>query len=121
MTRSRKRIFILIAVFLVLAVIGGSVAVLVSKLYQLDIYKTTIIAEMRKSLNRDVRYDKGGFSLSHGPGFTFSKIAIKQKDNRQADDLITADRISFRLALLPLLFKKIVIKEMVLERPSVRL
>ncbi len=107
----------LIAALLVLALLGGGGAFVLDKLLHLDSYKEQILAELQKSLNRTVTYEKGTFSLGFGPSFTFTKLVVLEKEGTAR--FITADKVTFRVALLPLLEKKMVLKEMVLDRPAI--
>ncbi len=121
MPTRRKKLFILIALLLCLILAGALTVVAVKKLHRLDTYKDDILSEMQKSLNREVQYSRGGFSLHYSPSFTFEKVLIREKNPEEPSAFLTADRISLRLALLPLLFNKVVIKEVDLEKPSIRL
>lgn len=114
--QSRKTIAILfIAVTIFIAAATG-VAVLLIKLSDLDARKGDIISALSKKLKREVSYDRGDFSLYLlGPTFTFTGIKINEKDSRET--FATIERITFRLAVLPLLWKRIVLKEVLLERP----
>lgn len=117
----RKKIYIVAAVLLVSILLGTMAVVAMKKLHRLDTYKADILSEMQKSLNREVQYSRGGFSLTYGPVFTFDKVLIREKDPKETAPFLTSERISVRLALLPLLFNKVVIKKIVLEKPSIRL
>ena len=121
MTISRRKIWIFLSFSLVIALLGGVLTIFIQKLYHLDNYKATILTELRKSLNRDVQYEKGGYSLTLGLSFTFSHVSIKEKDRTQTDPFMNAERITFRLAVLPFLLKKVVINEIILEKPFVRI
>ena len=121
MQTRRMKLVILIALLLCLIFAGALTVVAVKKLHRLDTYKDDILSEMKKSLNREVQYGRGGFSLHYGPSFTFEKVLIRERDPREHAAFLSADRISLRLALAPLLFNKVVIKKVVLEKPSIRL
>lgn len=111
---------LLIAILLVLVVIAGTVAVILfSRLHEIDTYKDQILAEVEQVLHRRVTYEKGDLSFSFGPAFTFTKVTIKEPDG--TTDFVTADRLSFRIALIPLLDKRVVIKQLVVEQPFIRI
>lgn len=112
---------ILLALLIFIASIIGAAAILFKKLYRLDTYKDALLTEVRKSLNREVRYDQGRFSLAHGPSFTFSQVVIEEKGESQATPFVKAERMDFRLSVLPLLAKRIVVKDIVFEKPLVRI
>jgi uncharacterized protein involved in outer membrane biogenesis len=112
-TKSRKTIIIILtAVFISAAAV---VAVVLIKLSDLDTRKGDIISALNKKLNRQVSYESGDFSFYLSPTFTFRGVTIKEKNSRET--FATIERITFRLAVLPLLWKKIVFKEVLLERP----
>ena len=113
--QSRKTIAILLIAVTIFISAAIGFAVLLIKLSDLDARKGDIISALSKKLNREVSYDTGDFSLYLGPTFTFKGIKINEKDSRET--FATIERITFRLAVLPLLWKRIVFKEVLLERP----
>lgn len=114
---SRKSYLILaISILAILAVVGTLV---LEKLLHLDSYKEQILAGLQKSLNRTVMYDKGTYSLGFRPSFTFTKVVVLEKEGTAS--FITADSITFKVPLLPLLEKRLVLKEIVLDRPVIAL
>jgi len=84
-------------------------------LSDLDARKGDIISVLSKKLNRQVSYDSGNFSFSLEPFFTFRGITIKEKNSRET--FATIERITFKLSVLPLLRGKIVLKEVLIDRP----
>ncbi|HEY6873691.1 MAG TPA: AsmA-like C-terminal domain-containing protein [Geobacteraceae bacterium] len=109
----------LVITLVILALLAAGSAFVLDKLLHLDSYKGEILAELQKSLKRTVTYETGTYSLGLGPSFTFTKVVVQEKDG--ASPFITAEKLTFRLALLPLLEKRIVLKEMVLEKPAISL
>jgi uncharacterized protein YhdP len=95
----------------------GAGGFLLQKALNLESYKTEILEALQRTLHRRVIYETGTFSFRLTPSFVFSKIVIMEKDG--SAPFITADRLTFRLSLLPLLEKRLVLSQMVLERPSV--
>lgn len=114
-----KKNLCLIAAVLILALLAGGGTLVLNKLFHLDSYKDQLLAELQSSLNRKVTYEKGSFSFRFEPSFTFTNIVILEKDG--TSNFVTADRLTFRIALLPLLWKKVVLKEMVLDKPMISL
>jgi hypothetical protein len=106
---------LLLAVLSVL-VIGGTLSL---RFLDLDTYKARIVAEVKSSLKRDLQYESGDFSLRFGPSFTFNGITIKEKDG--VADFVRADRLTLKIAIMPLLRREIVLSSMQLERPVVEL
>lgn len=114
-TKRRKTIVItLIAVVIFISVAAG-IAVLLTKLSNLDSRKDDILNVLNKKLNRHVSYDRAEFSLTLGPTFTLRGLTIKEQNSPET--FATIESVTFRLALLPLLWKKIVIREVLLQRP----
>ncbi|CAG0937137.1 hypothetical protein TFLX_06046 [Thermoflexales bacterium] len=117
---SRRAKTLLIVTLLILGiVVGGVTAVLLARFHELDTYKDQILTEIQKSLNRQVTYEKGDATLHFTPAFSFTKVVIKERDGLAT--FATADRVSFRLALLPLLERKVVIRKLEVERPAVQI
>lgn len=75
-----------------------------------------IVAFLNKTLNREVSYENQDFSFWFGPTFTFRGIEIKERNGK--DTFAAIERLSFKVAVLPLLTGKIVIKKMHFEKPS---
>ncbi len=116
---TRQKIIVFLSVLIVLLAAWGGVTVLIDRYFHLDTYKTQLLTELEKTLNRRVFYEKGDFSLKFGPSFTFSNVIVKEKDG--LTNFITAKKLTFKIALLPLLEKKVYFKEMVLEQPDIAL
>lgn len=118
MKLSGKNIY-LITALLILVLLGSGLTVVLTKLFHLDSYKEQILAELQKALHRQVLYEKGDFSLRYGPSFTFTRVVVKEKDG--AGTFVSADRLTFKLAVLPLLEKRLELREMALDRPVIEL
>lgn len=110
---------LLVIAVILLTALGAGGAFLLKKLLHLDTYKAQIAAAVETSLNRKLTYEKGDFSFRFGPAFTFTKVVLKEKDG--LTNFAAADRLTFTVALLPLLEKKVVLKEIHLDRPMVEL
>ena len=109
----------LIAALLILLVLAGGGIYVLSRVLHLDSYKDQVLAQLQSSLKRTVRYETGEYSLSFGPAFTFTKIVVLEKDGTA--NFIAADKLTFKVAILPLLEKKIILKEMVLDHPVINI
>ena len=112
----RKNIYLIVTLFILVILAGGGTFIL-DKLLHLDSYKDQILVELQKSLNRKVTYEKGAFFFRFGASFSFTKVVILEKESTK--NFMTADKLTFRIALLPLLQKKVVLTEMVLDRPQI--
>ncbi|MDR3578631.1 MAG: AsmA-like C-terminal domain-containing protein [Oryzomonas sp.] len=89
--------------------------------YLLDVnsYRDEILASLQKSLNRKVTFSRGEFTWHFGPSFDFDGITVKEPDN--SADFLKADRITVRLALMPLLEKHVVVHDVSLEGADIHL
>ncbi len=113
---TRKTIVILLIALVIFISAAAGITVVLAKLSDLKTYKGDIISALNKKLNREVSYDRGDFSFYFGPTFTFSGINIKEKNSQ--DTFATVERITFRVAVLPLLWGKIIFKDVLLEKPT---
>ncbi len=116
MTKKTKIILLAAVVIFVAALAAGFWA---SRMLDLETHRDALIERLKIELNRDVRYARGEFSLWLRPAFTFTDVVILEKDAQTT--FITADRLSFKLRLLPLFRKKIVLREVVLKNPRIAL
>lgn len=115
----RKKLLIILSILAVIFVVSGAATIILTRLLHLDTYKEEILSEVRKTLNRPVSYEKGAFSLRFGPSFTFTKVEVRDRDG--VSTLVKTERLTFSLAILPLLEKRLVLKEMTLVHPYVNL
>ncbi|HRY37986.1 MAG TPA: AsmA family protein, partial [Smithellaceae bacterium] len=113
---TRKKIIILLITAFIFISTAVAISVVLIKLSHLDAYKRNIVAFLNTSLGREVSYENEAFSFYFGPTFTFRGITIKEKNGR--DTFATVERVTFKVAALPLLRGKIVIKRMHLEKPA---
>jgi len=113
-TRKKIVIFAIIA-FLLVSAAAGIVTVLFT-LSNLNAYKEDIVTFFNRTLNREISYENEEFSFYFGPAFTFREIKIKEKNGK--DTFATIERLTFKVAVFPLLVGKIVIKKMHLEKPA---
>src|SRR5450631_600444 len=88
-------------------------ALFLPRLIDINAYRDDIIASLQQSLHRKVSFAHGEFTMRIGPSFTFDSVVIKEQDG--ATDFLTAKQITVHLALLPLLEKKVVLRDVILE------
>jgi uncharacterized protein involved in outer membrane biogenesis len=97
----------------ILALIAGALvigfAVFLPRLLDINAYRDEIISTLQQSLNRTVSFSNGAFAWHFGPSFDFSGITVKELDG--TGDFLKAERITVRLALLPLLKKEVVVRD----------
>ena len=116
MTKRNKIILLAAVVISVTALATGFWA---SRMLDPETHRAALIQRLKTELNRDVHFAKGEFSLWLRPTFTFTDVVILEKDAQTT--FITADRLHFRLALLPLLRKEVVLQDATLENPRIAL
>lgn len=107
---------VLISTLAALALVAGLMA---PRWLDPDNHRARLIESVKTALNRDVDFGDGDFSLWLRPALTFRNVRIREKGAQT--DFITADRLHFKLSLLPLLQKRIVLHEAVLENPRIAL
>jgi len=103
----------LILVLLLIGTISLSLSLLLPHLLDLNNYRTQLITLLQKQLNRQVRLGDSRFSWMFGPEFAFKDLYVQERDSTR--EFLSASRITFRLALLPLLRKKIELREIVID------
>jgi uncharacterized protein involved in outer membrane biogenesis len=111
----QKNILIFTAVLISAVALAVAAAFIAARTIDPESYRAGLLQALKTELNRDVRYAKGEFSLGLRPAFTFTDVVILEKDAQAT--FIEVDRLSFKLTLLPLLRKKLVLREVVLENP----
>lgn len=112
-TWSRRLLFMSLAALFLLILVGGGFYL--QRTFRLENFKTEILEALQSSLHRRVVYESGDFTFHFTPAFTFKNIVIMEKDG--SAPFLTADRLTFRIALLPLLQKRLALGGVVLENP----
>jgi len=112
-----------IKIMLIILILFGTVSLFLSialpRLLDMNSYKKQITELLQKELNRQVNLGTARFSWILGPSFRFDNISIKEHDN--TTNFLSARKISFRLRLIPLLNKKIDLREIVIDEPRINL
>jgi uncharacterized protein YhdP len=118
MTKKKKITLLLAAavITLTLSVLAGMIA---TRYLNLDTHREDLLRAVKTALDREVLYREGSLSFRLRPTFTFTGVVIREKDG--ATDFITADRLTFKLAVLPLLKKNLVLRRLELENPRIHL
>lgn len=113
--KGRMRLLLLCLAALLLLLLGGGFF-FVRYALDLENYRAGILDSLQAGLHRRVIYEKGSFAFKPAPSFTFNRIEIMDRDASRP--FLKADRLTFRVALLPLLEKRLVIKGVELDRPA---
>ncbi|GFE60955.1 DUF3971 domain-containing protein [Geobacter sp. AOG2] len=116
-----KRSYIKLSGILLLIVgtLVVSLAFFLPYLLDINAYRDEILDSLQKSLNRKVAFSRGAFKWHFGPSFDFEGVTVKEPDN--STDFLKADRITVKLALLPLLDKRVVLRDVALDGADIRL
>lgn len=104
--------------FLVIATLLVGLALFMPRLVDVNAYRDEILSALRASLHRQVTFKRGEFAWDFGPSFVFDSVTVKEPDGTL--DFIAAERITIRIALFPLLQKKLVFRELGLEGATIR-
>jgi len=88
---------------------------------RLENYKESITGAMKKSLDRDVAYEKGKATLTLRTGLAlqFTNLVVREKDG--SENLLVIKNAFFRVNLIPLLRNKLVLREIIFDQPRLLL
>lgn len=104
--------------FLISMILVGT-AVFIPRLLDVNAYREEILLKLRQALKREVTFGNGTFSMRYGPSFVFDTVTVRELDSNE--NFLTADKVTIHLALIPLLEKKIELRELALEKPRMTL
>lgn len=108
-----KWLRLVILLCLLVATFSLTLSLLLPRLLDLNSYKSQLTETLQKQLNRKVSLGNASFSWLLGPSFKFSDMSVYERDS--VAECFSARTVSFRLALLPLLNKKIELRGIELE------
>lgn len=100
-------------VLVVTAALSFVSTLLLPRLLDLNRYRTQIVTALQQQLNRPVSLGSSSFVWLKGPSFVFNDLLIKERDG--SGEFLAARRVSFRLALRPLLNKQIDLHDVTLD------
>ena len=107
----------------ILALVAGTliigIAAFLPRLLDVNAYRDEILATLQQSLNRKVNFSSGTFAWHFGPSFVFNGVTVKEPDG--GSDFLKAERITVKLALLPLLEKKVVLRDVSADGANIHL
>lgn len=106
-------------ILVTVATLVTATAVFLPYLLDVNAYRTEIVTALQQSLNRPVSFTSGSFVWHFGPSFEFHSFTVKERDG--IDDFITARKITVQLALMPLLEKKVELKNLTLDGATISL
>jgi uncharacterized protein YhdP len=94
-------------------------AVFLPRLLDINAYRDEILTSLQQSLHRKVDFKSGSFAWHFGPSFDFTDVTIKEPDG--ATIFLKAERLTVKVALLPLLEKQVVLQDVNAEAADIRL
>ena len=103
----------------IVATIVTATALFLPYLLDVNAYRAEIIASLQQSLNRQVSFGTGSYAWHLGPSFEFKSFTVKERDGFA--DFITAKQITVKLSLIPLLSKKVELKNLILDDTTISL
>lgn len=113
----KKTPIVLVSCAFLLAALAVFLFFVYESVKDLESQRAAILQRAKTALNRDIRYDQAAFSVATGPAFTFTGVVIM---DREGDvPFVSAERMVLRIAILPLLTKEWVIKEVRLVQPRI--
>jgi uncharacterized protein involved in outer membrane biogenesis len=96
-----------------------ALALFLPYLMDVNAYRSEIIDILQKSLHRQVSFRTGSFAWHFGPSFVFKDFEVKDTDG--ATNLLSAKQITVQLAFMPLLEKRVELKNIGLSEASLSL
>ena len=121
--RTLKKSLLITAITLIAlaALFAGAWLFAAHQLSRLDTYRENITTAARNALDRDVTYEKvkATLTLRRGLSLQFTNLVIREKD--RSADLLHVGAASFRIDLLPLLVKRVILREAILDQPRLSL
>jgi len=113
----KKALIVLSSCALLLAFCAVGVLYLYENLKNLETRKESIILAAKAALDRDVQYARAAFSLKAGPVFTFTDVVVKERNG--LSPFATIERLTLKVAIMPLFWKSLVFKDVQLEHPRI--
>jgi len=105
----------------VAVVIGVVIIILAVIPFMVDLnkYKGTILAQVRNHINRPVDFQSISLTILSGVGAEIKGLRIADDPGFSKTDFVILDRVKVKVAVIPLLQKKIKVKEVVLDTPII--
>jgi AsmA protein len=108
---------ILLILFVLIIVIIAALAILIKIYVTPESVRSVLIPQAEKALNRKVELGKVNIGLVRG--IQFKDFSIKEKDDKT--DFIKCKDFILKFKLLPLLSRQLIIEELRLESPEIRI
>lgn len=105
--------------FMLVGTLLIGVAFFLPRLLDVNAYRDEILESLQKNINRKVSFNSGSFAWKFGPSFVFKNVTINELDGSAT--FLSAEQITFHISLLPLLEKKIELKDLHLYGANISL
>lgn len=114
-----KKVLIGIGAVVVLLI---AAALIVPAFIPVDVYKTQIVKGIEEATGREARID-GDFDLALLPRAEFAagKVSIANAPGGKAENMVSLDRLTVRIAVFPLLSGNLEVDALVVEKPVINL
>lgn len=106
-------------VLLTIATLVIATALFLPYLLDVNAYRAEIVTALQQKLNRPVSFSSGTFAWHFGPSFEFNSFTVKERDG--SADFITARQITVTVALIPLLEKRVELKNLIMDGTTISL
>jgi uncharacterized protein YhdP len=90
-----------------------------SRLVSIEKIQDAVLADVSRALHRSITFSRGNISFHPGPSFTLHDVVIQERDGRST--FFSARTLTFKLAILPLLQRKVVLSGMEIDHPRLNL
>ncbi|MGN0024256.1 MAG: AsmA family protein [Candidatus Avelusimicrobium sp.] len=108
-----KKLFkLLLKTVIVLAVLGGAALVTLRIMFPPEKIKSMILDYAKNTLHREIMFDGVSFNII---GVTLDHFALSEADSFQAGTFVKADKLSVKVALMPLLKKRVEISAVIVD------
>ncbi len=89
------------------------------RLLDVNSYRDEILEALQNAIHRQVSFGTGSFAWHIGPSFVFKSVSIKEPDGSTI--FLSAEKITVHLSLLPLLGKRVELKDLYLHGVTISL
>jgi len=115
----RKFLKIIAVLAVIVIVLVGIASIALRVLLPPEKAKALVLKQLTTHLKREVRI--GEVSVGVVTGLSVSDLKVSESPNFSKGTFLSSDQFSLRLALLPLLFRKIEVRQLVLTHPVVQI
>lgn len=104
---------------LLLTTIFLAVGPLIPRIIDINTYQNQLVDILQDSLKRKISISRIDFAWRFGPEFVITDLHLREKDSD--DEFLKAEKVTVRLHLLPLIRRKIMLKQIVVDGLNAKL